>query len=260
MKTFFVEQSKKVLLFHNIEINRNKIIVNKKMQNYKVEKKAKIARKIKGILINENCRQIVVKENLKKDKEFINLLYGLNINICSPKWLFKMCTKEVVEKILKDNKKEESEIFICVNDVDELIEKFIYIFAKEFKRLCIVTNHIGKFKKIEEKLYQEEGILITITNNKRKSLSKAELILNVDFPKEILNQFAIYDKATIVTWEDDIKILKKKFNGKIIRDCKIEFDKQSDIYEFVKTNELEGYDIMDICQAIQKIPKGIISI
>ena len=257
MKTFFLEQAKNtgIFKFKIVEQRENKIILNKDILNLKISKKIKIAKKIKIILQGQNCKQIAVQENLKKDTEFMNLLHSSNINICNSKWFFKQMTDEVIKNSLNDIKKEESEISICINDPDSLTEQYINKFAKEFKGLNIVTNHIGKFKKIEEKLYNDQGILITITNNKRKSLSKSKLILNIDFPKEIINQFNIYDNATIITWEDNIKILKKRFNGKIISDYNIEFDEQDDVVKFAIENQLEGYDLRDICQVIEYVPK-----
>lgn len=218
MKTFFIEQNEKANLFErvfkSVARNGNKIIINLNLYKVTFDSKIKISKKIKDILASEKSRQIVLEKNLKQDKELINLLYSYNINICNPKWLFKKITNEVIERILQNKNKGECEIWICVNEVEPIIEDYIYKFAKEFKTINIITNHIGKFKKIEEKLYQDEGILINVTNNRRKSLIKAQLILNIDFPKEILNQFAIYDNAIIIDLEGDIKINKKRFNRK----------------------------------------------
>ena len=259
MKTFFVEQTKSENLikaiFNKVTKENNKIIINVNISKAKFDKKVKVARKIISILSSEKSRQIVVEKKLKEDKELMNILYGSNINICEPNWVFKQLTNEVIEDILKDTKKEECELWVCVNDVDILSEKYIYKFAKEFKRLNIITNHIGKFKKIEKKLFEQDGILITVTNNKRKSLSKAEIILNIDFPKELLNRFVVYNKANIITWEDEIKFNKKRFNGKIISSIDnetIEYDEN--ILKFITENKLERYDIRDVCQAIENVP------
>lgn len=260
MKTFFIEQLQNAgrvkSVFSKVKRDGNKIIINVKMDKAKFRTKIKVAQKIKNILVSEKVRQVVIEKELKDDKELTNLLYGYNINICNPKWLFKQLTNEIIEEVLQDKNKKTSEIWICVNEVDSKIEEYIYKFAKEFKRINIVTNHIGKFKKIEAKLYEDEGILINVTNNKRKSLHKAELILNADFPKEILNQFVIYDNSIIINWEGDIKIKKKRFNGKIINDFKFVIDKESEAAKFIKENNLENFDERDICQVIEVVPMG----
>ena len=262
MKTFFLELGNrnrlKYIFKKIIKVKNNKVILNCNLEKIKFEKKIKIVEKIKNIINNNKCKQLCIQESIKNDKELVNLLYSYNINICNPKWLFKQIINEVVEKAIEEKEKEE--ISLCINELDEKIEKSIYKFAKEFKRLNIITNHIGRFKKIEENLYQQNGILITISNNKRKSLSKAKLIVNYDFPKEILNKFNIYDEAIIINLEDEIRVLKKRFNGKIIDDYKYIFNEHDIIDEFIKENKLEGYDKRDICQAIEFVPKGNVEI
>lgn len=260
MKTIFLEQSNKVRILKKVTLKNNKIFINKNLEKASLKSKIKIAQKIKNILECKKVRQLCIEKELKNDVQFINLLHSNNINICTPKWIFKQKTDEIISYILKDKKREETEIFICVNEVDSQTEEYIYKFAKEFKTINIVTNHIGKFKKIEEKLYEENGILINFTNNRRKSLKKAELILNIDFPKELINEFVIYDNSTIINWEDNLKIRKKRFNGKIIEKININLSENSEIAEFIKQNNLEKYDERDICQVLKFKPKGNIYI
>lgn len=257
MKVFYIEKSKKKKLFKKVMKNGEKITIHCKTENMRLKSKIKIVRNIIEILKKEKSNQIILENKLKEDIELINLLYSYNINICNDRWLFKQYTNEVVEKILKESNKvkKQSEIYICVNCLDKFIEKTIYNFAKSFKRVNIITNHISDFKQIENNLYEENGILINITNNRRKSLLKAEIILNFDFPKELLNQFAIYDKSTIIDLEGDIKIRKKRFCGKIINKINLSLNKEDDIFEYIEKNKLQNYDIYDLCQALNRVPK-----
>ena len=251
MKTIFLEQSKKMRLLKKVTLKNNKIFININLEKASLKSKIKIVKKIKNILESQKVRQLCIEKNLKNDIQFINLLYSNNINICTPKWFFKQKTDEIISQVLKDQKREETEIFICVNEVDSQVENYIYKFAKEFKTTNIVTNHIGKFKRIEEKLYEEDGILINLSNNRRKSLLKAKLILNIDFPKEVMNEFAIYDNSTIINWDDNLKIKKKRFCGKIIEEINLDISENSEVAEFIKRNNLENYDERDVCQVLE---------
>ena len=85
--------------------------------------------------------------------------------------------------------------------------------AQNVKRINIVTNHINKFRKLEEQLYNEMGIVLNISNNKNKSLLNVKLIINIDFPEEIINKYDIYNNAIIVNILNEIKVKAKKFNG-----------------------------------------------
>ena len=260
MKTIFIEQLKNNNLFEKIFIKAykkgNKIFIN---NDGSFSKKIKIVKKIKQILEKEKCRQVALENNLKEDNDIIKLLYSNNINICNKKWLLKNIVDEVIEEVLNGRQRKEYDISICVNEIDTKVEEYILKFAREFKNMNIITNHIGKFKFIEKELYNE-GIIINITNNKRKSLSKAKLILNVDYPKEILNQFTIFDKATIINLEGDIKINKKRFSGRIISDYKYNVDQQSDVKKYILDNGLENYDEREICQVLEIVPKGVLKL
>ena len=96
---------------------------------------------------------------------------------------------------------------------------------KEFdnKTINIVTNHIEKFKRLEKQLQEYEGIIITITNNKKKSLMKSQIILNIDFPKELINKYKINEDSIIVNIKGKIKITQKRFNGLNINDYEIDY-------------------------------------
>lgn len=105
------------------------------------------------------------------------------------------------------------EVSLLVNDFDGITTELIILIAKNIKRLNITTNHIEKCKKIEEYLYDEFGIMLNISNNKKVGLSKAEVIINIDFPEEIVNKYRIYDKAIILNILEKISIKSKRFNG-----------------------------------------------
>ena len=91
---------------------------------------------------------------------------------------------------------------MLINDFTQINIDIIVEIAKSIKRLNIVTNHINKCQKIEEYLYNEFGIILNISNNKRRSLLKAEVIINFDFPEELINKYRIYDKAVIISMDD----------------------------------------------------------
>ncbi len=82
----------------------------------------------------------------------------------------------------------------------EHIKKII----REYKSVNIVTNDIGKFKKIEEQILEKEGIAINVTSNKKKGLMRSQIILNVDFPTNLINQCNIPDNAVIINLNSNI--------------------------------------------------------
>lgn len=108
--------------------------------------------------------------------------------------------------------------------------------VKKYKNTTIVTRHIARFKRLQDEMYKQEGIVIAVTNNKRKSLAKTNVILNFDFPEELLNKFSIFEEANIINFSNKVKIYKKRFNGINIYDYDIEFNKNK-LYEFISYDE-----------------------
>ena len=81
-----------------------------------------------------------------------------------------------------------------------------------------------------------------ITNNKRKALSKSELIVNFDFVQEVINQYNIVENATIINLNDKIKINEKRFCGIIITDYEVEIQKN------INNEKTKFLDIDDILE------------
>ena len=147
-----------------------------------------------------------------------------------------------------------------------MLEK-IKVLIKQYKKVNIVTNHIGKFKKIEEQVLSKDGIMITVTNNKKKSIIKSKLILNVDFPEELINKYKIYDEAIIINIKQNVRIKSKRFNGICINDYEIKFKKELD-YDNDKINkynnkyiyEAQIYKKQPINNIMRKIDKDKVEI
>lgn len=216
-------------ILNRIVIEGNKIIIPIKQQGMSKKRQEKIAQKTMKILERSSSKKIVISKQLGEYKDFVNILDQNNYINVTGKWLYKMLIPEIMDYITKKEKwkKEETHIYILVNDAKDFIIENIKQFAQIYKSITIITNHINKFKKIEEDIYEELGTYITIMNNKKKGLSKAKVIINIDFPKELINQYNIYEKAIIVNMVNNIKINKKRFEGKIIKGYNIRFENKN---------------------------------
>lgn len=135
------------------------------------------------------------------------------------------------------------EVFILINVLETIEEKTIINLAKKFKRVNIVTKNINKFRKIENYLEKDLGIAITITNNKRKSLLKAKIIINMDFNEDLINSYNINSKAIIIQMNREIYIQSKLFNGINIMDYQISYkSNELDDIEYKKFNKKALYE------------------
>lgn len=166
-----------------------------------------------NVVLSNYLETTILKEELKKE----------NIKILEGKELFHYLVLDILEYIskMKNEDLNKQEVTILVNKLDKKKEQDILKIAQNVKRLQIVTNNITSLQKIENYLKNELGIAIMISNNKRKSLAKSKIILNLDYSKEMLNKFTINRSAIVINVLEKVEILAKGFDGINILDYEI---------------------------------------
>mgnify|MGYP001852534012 CR=1 FL=1 len=225
---YYIEETDKPNFFEEkflrVKLEVDKIILPMNVDKLNPKKTDILAKKTLKILEKANSKKVVISKNIQNIKEYTELIKKSELEIIDGKWLYKILTPEILEYILnKENiRSEETNLYILINDLTEIALQTIKRLANTYKSINIITNHIEKFKKIEETMAKELGIAMTVMNNKKKGLAKAKMILNFDFPKELLNKYNIYEKAIIVNLQGNIKIAKKGFEGIVINDYEIE--------------------------------------
>ena len=227
-----------------IRVKENTIIlpINEKMTENKIEKLAmKTYKKITKI---SNSKKIVLSKEMKEEEKYINYLNTYGMEISEGRWLFEILLTDIVKYITEKQKIEKVNISILINDLTDIEFNNIKILAQKYNMINIVTNHIEKFRKLENQL-KEEGIIITITNNKKKSLMKSNIIVNVDFPKELLNKYSLNENACIINLKKIVKITQKRFNGLTVNDYEIVF--RNDVCDKKFFNG--KYEIKDLYEA-----------
>ena len=197
--------------------------MSEKKRNKKVKK---IADEIAKIVEKSGSREIVLTKKLKQEEMLKNNLYSKNIDIINGEFLFSILAQESIQYMIDRLKIDEKDIKIAVlvNDVNDIIIGNIIDFIQEYKNITIVTRHIQRFKRLQNDLYNNDGIVLAVTNNKRKSISKTNIILNFDFPEELLNKYTICENANIINFSNKVTIYKKRFNGVNISDYEIDLD------------------------------------
>ena len=149
--------------------------------------------KIKRISNKCNINHIIISKEIKQvDDEFKN------------KKIMKCMVKEIFEHILsfQDNKIELQDIYIVTKEYNKFNESNIVYLAKFFRTINIVTTKIYEYKRLASKLEKTDNTLITVSDNKAKSLKKAKYIVNVDLDREEINKYSIYRNAIIVNLQE----------------------------------------------------------
>lgn len=260
---YFIQEADKPKLISKIflipTLDQNKIILpinyeetknNKKIDNKKKEIKREIilVKRTINILNKTHCKKVILSKQMQNRELFCNQLYTQGFKVIDGRWLFTILSEEVIQYAIKTNKmiEEKTKISILVNDLTDIVLENIKNIAKKYKRINIVTNHIEKLKRLEEELLEEYGVMITLNNNKKKSLTKADIILNFDFSSELINKYRIAEKAIVINLKGNIKIKQKRFEGKIFNDYEITH-KETEDFEY---NKNEKYLTKDIYEAL----------
>lgn len=214
------------------------ILPCKTFENYNNEKWEKLAFRLCKKLYDKPNQNLVLSEPLYQTKSFVNYLNSNQCNILDGRWLFSYLTDEVLQYISEKSNKplETMEIAIMVNDNSEKNLKIILNIAQKAKMLNIITNHINAFRKIEEYLYEKMGILVRITNNTKKALLKTNVILNIDFPEELVNKYTLPKRGIIINIGEAVRIKTKRFNG--INVCFYEVDLPEEDKKFFEDNQI----------------------
>ena len=243
MKTLYIEKMDKPnCFFKKIKIEHDNCKIYLNLENDKNVKKL-IAKLTKNEISN-----VVLSKEFYENKNLINALNSNNIKIFDGRWLEKYLSIQIIDYIImqKQIKKEETEIAITVNQITDLSIEIIKILAKDYKRLTVITSHIEKLKNIEKEILEKEGILIIVSNNQKKSLLKPQIILNIDFNKEILNKYKINENAIIINLEGNMKIEDKRFNGINVNDYEIYVGRE----ELIWRQNFKKYRTKDLLEAV----------
>lgn len=226
-------------IFCIVTINEQKVCVlpYKELERYskfKLYLIKKILQKLNG--------KVVLSDYLNQSKNLKKMLQNTNIPVIEGMLLSTYLLPEIIGYICNKMKIEEQkqEITILTKNKSKGFRELAIELAKDVKRIHIVTNKVAQFANIERDL---EGILgagCQITNNKRKSLLKSKIIINLDYLEDELNEFAINPNAIIIDVIQKVNINTKSFCGIHIYDYEIGTDSKFEHEEFQKKKVLEA--------------------
>ena len=210
----------------------NLIYVNKEKRNYKIKIIKKLKRKLKK----------VGDKNVIFSKEIKNILSENNMFNRESKLIYKENIIQIINNVilLKGNNPNEENIYVLIKSNNMTNNQKILSMISTYKTVNIITPIIKNFIKLEQRL-EEESELISVSNNKRKSLLKAEYILNIDFTEEDIAQYSINRKSIIFNVSNNEIAHIRGFDGIIINNIEIDslknerFDLQD---EYEKNKEL----------------------
>lgn len=226
-------------IFCIVTINEQKVYVLpykelEKYSKFKLYLIKKILQKLNG--------KVVLSDYLNQSKILKKMLQNANIPVIEGMLLSTYLLPEIIGYICNKIKIEEQkqEITILTKNKSKGFSELAIELAKDVKRIHIVTNRVTQFADIERDLEGILGVGCQITNNKRKSLLKSKIIINLDYLEDELNEFAINPNAIIIDVIQKVNINTKSFCGIHIYDYEIGTDSKFEHEEFQKKKVLEA--------------------
>lgn len=221
-----IDENKKIYFIANIEKKSTYKNLKKKLQKEKTK-----TQKI----------QIILSKKLKQYKENFK-----DYKVIDGRQTYINALESVLKKILQETPIQMQDIYILTNRYTEQSINIIRNLIQKVKTMNIITQEIQKYKTLEE-MMQEKGIAICIANNKKKSLKKAKIIINLDFSNEQIKNYIIYRNAILINLSQEKITSLKGFEGIIVQDIDIYLENQ----EWLTQNKiLEDFRKIEIYETI----------
>lgn len=235
-------------LFHRIEIrNFDNNYVIAIPDKYRKREKQKLVKYIQKLKIDAIVFSKDFEEEFKL--EICNMLSKTNVQILIGKKLMEFMEYEIVKYVLdkQNTNSKQEDVYIIFKKTDKLNLDFLKKFIENFRMVNVVTNDIEKLKRIQENLLDNEGTLISVSNNKKKALKRAKYIVNINLNKEELNKYTVNRDAIIINIQENVKYDKTSFDGININYFDIQCpDEFVEIFEQIG----ENFDIVQMYESM----------
>ena len=194
------------------------------LNNLKAESKNKLINK----LLDEKIDCAIVENN--------NLIEFPKLN---GTYLMRVMIPEIVDYCYEKIKPEQDEVYVCTEVFSFENVRIIEELTKKTKVVNVVTSH-RRYRNLEKRL-EDRGIFITVSGNKRQSLKKAEIVVNLDL--DDLTIYNINRNMCVVDVTGNVK-MPRSFVGDIIRKVSVDTKKVMRVF-----SEFENFNRQDLIEA-----------
>ena len=184
---------------------------------------------------------------LKRDKiDYIVQEKGIDINYPKLKgsYALKYMLSDVTKYCFKLLNLKIEEVFICTNTFSNENVQIIKDLSSNVKVVNIISENSRYL--ILEKQLENDGIYVTVNNNKRKSLKNANIVINIDFKD--FKGYVTNRNMIVIDISNNMKI-SKAFDGIYIKGVKIGTDKIMRVfseYEYFEKDKLIEAEMIKI--------------
>ncbi len=185
-----------------------------------------------------------IKENINKEEYEDTILYKLIKLLEEDKTIFRKYIEEVLNSIItkKEEAPEQQSLYILAKSENIKIKNEIINMIAKYKTINVITTNLREFQKLEADL-DENLETFAVLNNKRKSLARAQYIINIDYNEEELLEYNINRTANVFNLNTG-KLHLNNFDGYIINNIEINSNNQEyDIKDLYLANMVKEEDM-----------------
>lgn len=154
--------------------------------------------------------------------------------------VYIFCQKKIIEA--------QEKIYVLIKKFDWKLEPELIKLAKQYKSLNIITPSIQEFSQLEELIFNQWGITITVANNTRKSIAKAKFVINIDFTEKEIQRYRLAKDAIILNLSPNKIVKLFGYEGSIINNIQLEYGEKN-MTNWFERKFCEQYD--DQCNIIE---------
>ena len=191
--------------------------------------------------LKDESKKKLIKLLKKNEIDYIIAEKGIDINYkkLNGSFTLKYMIPEVVKYCFRLIHPKMEEIFICTNNFTSENVQIIKDLASYVKVVNIISSN-SRYVVLEKEL-ERSGIYITVNNNKRTSLKRANIIVNLDFKN--LKNYSISRNLIIIDISSKFNI-DKGFDGIYIKGIKVGTEKIMRIF-----SEYENFEKDQLIEA-----------
>ena len=184
---------------------------------FKENKSKKFAKRTIRILNRDKINSVILNNELLKNNVFCNELINNRKYIITGRRLYRA----LICRILKDISSQmevniaQLKVALLINEYSIENIELIKNISKLVKSLTVLTNDKNKYDRLTNELFNEEGIILKVLE--KNNLKYVNIIINIDFNSEEMNNLTINNNALIVNCFVDNYKVKPNFNGIIIK-------------------------------------------
>lgn len=213
------------------------------IERNKQEQLKKCIPKVKRLMKKYHVHQMVLAEELRKNEAFLqefqnNRKVEEKVHILDGTEMMPYLIKDIVEYVSQKQGKtpELEDIYLLIKNEDYRYKDNIIFLAQHFKTVNIVTTSLKAYQKFAKQLEEKQDIIVTVTNNKKKSLKRAKWIINFDLQTEEIKKYTINRTASIIYLNKKGLYEENNFEGLHI--CRAGIDTSQEIKDFFEKEHL----------------------